>query len=147
MTATLASVIYNALGNLFRTSLKSRWKNLPVTEANIDRLLGMIKIKNPSIKDDDIKRARADLIKVISDRSVGTMPELMKYLKSYFDYTLDEADKRSLDYPIIKKVKNAAQRFFKTAVEHIQIAYKNTDNDIVFEIMLYSPDSPEWVRR
>jgi hypothetical protein len=143
MTATLASMIYNALGNLFRTSLKSRWKNLPVTEANIDRLLGMIKIKNPSIKDDDIKRARADLIKVISDRSVGTMPELMKYLKSYFDYTLDEANKRGLDYQIIKRVKNASYKFFKANVENIQIAYKNGPDDIVFEVYL----GPDWVRK
>jgi hypothetical protein len=142
LVATASGImIYKILRNIIDSLAANRdWKNRRLTPYVIDAIFKSVKKRNPGLNEEELYYFKQEVSGLITSGEIRTVNDLKHYFETK---KLEEANKRSIDYPIVKKVKNAAQRFFKTTVERIQIAYKNTDNDIVFEIYL----GPDWIRK
>jgi hypothetical protein len=131
------------------------WEKIEITQDNINMMLDLIKAHNPRLKDADIEFVKNQIMNEIKGGTVKTVGDLKKYLKAReleSRKKLEEIHRSGLhrlgmDYSIIKKVRNAASRFFKVPVgniENIKVLYKITPTDIVFEIIL---GPPRWERK
>jgi hypothetical protein len=138
--------IYKILRNIIDNyNVARKHDDVRMTDKNINTLLRVAKIHNPKLKDDDIEFIRDEIRRAVANGTITTMADLKRYLDSRAgEKKLEEVNKRGVEYPIIKKIKNACRRFFKNEIESIKIAYKNIPNDIVFEVVL---GEPKWERK
>jgi hypothetical protein len=119
----------------------NEWKNKRLTPSNMDIIFKSVKLKHPELTDESIEWFKKEVQLAIEEGGIKTIDDLKRYFETK---KLEETKKGSVvDYAIMKKVKNASYRFFKTHVESIQIAHKAASDDIIFELIL---GSPKWSR-